>query len=224
MTQTRAFIYGTDMLTYSLKRRDRRTLEISVLPNQSIEVVAPHDADDATIERRMRKRAGWIRRQLAYFEQFEPRTPERKYVSGETHLYLGRRYRLKVIRAVQRDIKLKGGYIEVHTHRPRNQEAVRQQLEDWYNQKAHDQFRKRLADSLARFPANAEFEPVGLIIRRLKGRWGSMSAAGRLVLNRRLVEAARHEIDYVITHELCHRRFHHHGPQFYKLLGRVMPD
>jgi len=224
MSEMRAFLYGPQTFSYKLKRRDRRTLEISVLPDQTIEVVAPCDAADDAIERRMRNRASWIKRQLQYFDQFQPRTPARRYVSGETHLYLGRRYRLTVIRALQLNVKLKGGYIEVHTHRPGQVDLVRQQLDDWYKEKAHDQFRKLMASSLSRFSNSAEFEPVGLIIRQLRGRWGSMSPAGRLVLNRRLIQAARHEIDYVITHELCHRRFHHHGPEFYKLLGRVMPD
>lgn len=220
----RAFRYGPESIPYCLKRRARRTLEISVLPDQTVEVVAPPDAADEAIERRLRKRAGWIKHQLQYFDQFQPRTPERRYVSGETHLYLGRRYRLKVIRAFQLHVQLKGGYIEVHTHRPGRSNIVRQQLEEWYKHKAHEQFHKLLAQSLVRFPNTGEFEPVGLIIRHLNSRWGSMTPSGRLVLNRRLIQAGRHEIDYVITHELCHRRFHHHGPEFYKLLGRVMPD
>ncbi len=66
--------------------------------------------------------------------------------------------------------------------------------------------------------------PTGVIVRQMSARWGSMSAGGRLVLNRRLVQAAPHEIDCVIVHELCHRVHHHHGPEFYKLLTRIMPD
>jgi len=45
-----------------------------------------------------------------------------------------------------------------------------------------------------------------------------MTAGGKLVLNRSLI------IDYVIMHELCHLRYDNHGPAFYKLLDRVMPD
>ena len=51
-----------------------------------------------------------------------------------------------------------------------------------------------------------------------------MTPAGRLVLNRALIQASVKEIDYVITHELCHRAFHHHGREFFDLLARVMPD
>ncbi|MEZ5745346.1 MAG: M48 family metallopeptidase [Paracoccaceae bacterium] len=55
-------------------------------------------------------------------------------------------------------------------------------------------------------------------------RWGSMSPAGRLLLNRRLVQAPVDAIDYVITHELCHVAEPHHGTAFFELLYKVMPD
>ncbi|TDQ52352.1 M48 family metallopeptidase [Phaeovulum veldkampii] len=53
---------------------------------------------------------------------------------------------------------------------------------------------------------------------------GSMSPAGRLLLNRRLVQAPVDAIDYVITHELCHVAEPHHGAAFFELLDKVMPD
>ena len=77
---------------------------------------------------------------------------------------------------------------------------------------------------MARFSRRSAVEPKALIVRQLKQRWGSMSPAGRLVLNRALIQAAVPEIDYVITHELCHRIHHHHGAAFFDLLDRVMPD
>jgi predicted metal-dependent hydrolase len=51
-----------------------------------------------------------------------------------------------------------------------------------------------------------------------------MTSSGKLILNRSLIQASVDAIDYVITHELCHIRQHHHGPEFLKLLERVMPD
>ena len=77
---------------------------------------------------------------------------------------------------------------------------------------------------LARLPSSNEFRPRSIIVRQLKQRWGSMTPAGRLVMNRALIQASVQEIDYVIVHELCHRRFHHHGAAFFVLLARIMPD
>ncbi len=199
-------------------------MQISVLPDMSVEVVAPRDAQDAAIIERINKRAGWICRQIQFFRQFHPRTTERRYVAGETHLYLGRRYRLKVIQSIQSGIKIKGGHIEVHTPYPSRYDVVRRQVEEWITARAHEYFAARLSLCLTKFPQPARFLPKGLIVRQLKQRWGSMTAAGRLVLNRSLIQASAGEIDYVIIHELCHRQHHHHGPEFFDLLTRVMPD
>lgn len=224
MTEQRAFVYGTEQYDYSLARSGRKTLAISVLPDMTIEVVAPFEAAIAIIEKRLHRRALWIRRQLQYFAQFHPRTPPRTYQSGETHLYLGRRYRLKIIQAVQQQVKLKRGYIDIHALRPSRSDLIQTQLEDWYKGQAREQFIARLVACAGRFPDPQAIMPTGVIVRQMSARWGSMSAGGRLVLNRRLIQAAPHEIDYVIVHELCHRVHHHHGPEFYKLLTRMMPD
>ena len=63
-----------------------------------------------------------------------------------------------------------------------------------------------------------------MIVRLMSQRWGSMTEQHRLVLNRNLVQAPVDAIDYVITHELCHVRYKHHGSEFISLLERVMPD
>jgi len=216
--------YGDTIIDFCVVRRKRRTMQISVLPDMTVEVTAPLDTSRDAILERMSKRAQWICRQLQFFRGFQPRTPARRYLAGETHLYLGRRYRLKVVSAVQAGIKIKRDVIEVHTSNPANSRLTRFQVDAWFKQRAHERFRSRLELCLARFPKPERFRPRGLIIRQLKRRWGSMTPTGRLVLNRSLLQASVHEIDYVITHELCHRAFHHHGKRFYELLEQVMPD
>jgi predicted metal-dependent hydrolase len=215
--------YGNQPIDFTVVRRKRRTMAISVLPDTSVEVVAPITATEADILKRVRKRAGWVCRQIRDFRQYLPCTPKRKFVAGETHLYLGRRYRLKVIRDSSAAIKLKRGYFEVHTPLP-NQTAVRNQVQQWQRERAYECFHKRMGECLRRFPHPERLQPEGLIVMQMSLRWGSMSLSGRLVLNRALLQAAVSEIDYVITHELCHRVHHHHGRAFFDLLSRVMPD
>ena len=64
----------------------------------------------------------------------------------------------------------------------------------------------------------------GLIVRRLQQRCGSITADVKLILNRSLIRSSVDAIDYVITRELYHILYDNHGPTFYKLLDRVMPD
>ncbi len=225
MTAARHSIqYGEHRIDFSILRRDRATLEIAVEPDASVVVAAPRDASLSAIEAKVHKRAAWIRRQQQYFIQFLPRTPDRQYVAGETHLYLGRQYRLKVVLHVQARVKLVRGFIVVQTHKPERAEVTRELVDAWYRQRAHAKFAERLEINLLRFPSPEDFRPRGLIVRQLRQRWGSMSPASRLLLNRRLIEAPLDAIDYVITHELCHIAVPHHGPEFFEMLDRILPD
>jgi len=216
--------YGETRIRFSILRRDRRTLEIAVEPDLSVTVVAPHEATLEAIAAKVRKRSAWLLRQQRYFSQFQPRRPPRRYVAGETHLYLGRQYRLKVEQHIQAGVTLSRGFIHVRSHAPSKPEVTQELVDAWYRKRAHVKFRERLEASLGRFPDPEAMRPAGLIVRRLKQRWGSMSPGCRLLLNHRLVEAPVDAIDYVITHELCHIEEAHHGPAFLALLDRVMPD
>lgn len=216
--------YGEHDIEYRVVRRPRRTLEIAVEPDASVVVAAPLDASIESIEARLRRRAAWVTRQQRYFAQFVPRTPERRFVAGETHLYLGRQYRLKIFPHVQERVKLYRGFIVVQTHRLNRPHVARDLVKSWYRRRAHIKFAERIEACLALFPVPEAFRPQGFIVRQLRQRWGSMSPAGRLLLNRRLIEAPVDTIDYVITHELCHMAEAHHDAAFFELLKRVMPD
>lgn len=216
--------YGEHIIEFSVIRRERKTLEIAVEPDASVVVVAPMEASLEAIVARVRKRAAWVRRQQLYFAQFMPRTPERRFVPGETLLYLGRQYRLRVTPHIQSSVKLVRGFIMVQSHTPDRTEVTRELVEGWYRERAHLKFAERLEFSLGRFPNPEAYRPAGVIVRQLQQRWGSMSPSSRLMLNRRLIEAPVDAIDYVITHELCHVTEPHHGPAFFELLDQVMPD
>lgn len=216
--------YGQIRIDYQVVRRTRKTLEIAVEPDMAVVIAAPVDASEEAIEAKIRKRAAWIIRQQRYFAQFLPRIPARQFVAGESHRYLGRQYRLKVVPHVQQMVKMSRGHFVVQTHHPLSPETTKELVEAWYREKSQAKFLERIEVNLERFPDGEARRPKGLVVRQLKQRWGSMSPGSRLLLNRRLIEAPLDAIDYVITHELCHVTEAHHGAAFYTLLARVMPD
>ena len=225
MSTERHFIrYGRQTIAFTVERRERRTLEIAVEPDATVVVVAPLAASPQAIAEKVVKRAAWVQRQQRFFSQYQPRTPDRRFVAGETHRYLGRQYRLKVVHHAQAGIKLTRGFIVVQSREPDCADRTRALVEGWYRARAHAKFAERLEVSLARFPQPEAFRPRGLLVRRMRQRWGSLSPSRRLLLNRRLIEAPVDAIDYVITHELCHIAEPHHGAGFFALLDRILPD
>jgi predicted metal-dependent hydrolase len=226
--ETLRLTYGDALIVFRFERRDRKTLAISVGPDAKVEVIAPRDAPLEKVLERVRKRAPWIQRQQRFFTQFQPRTPERQYVAGETHLYLGRQYRLGVRQNSQNDVRprvgLRGGLIEVCSDYPRNNNVTRELVDAWFLERAQVKFAERLEVCINRFPNSNAYRPISLIVRRMRKRWGSMTASWRLLLNCILVQAPVDAIDYVIHHELCHLTCNHHDTAFFKLLERTMPD
>ena len=63
-----------------------------------------------------------------------------------------------------------------------------------------------------------------LKIRFAKTRWGSMSSSNSMMLNAKLIYANTAIIDYVIFHELCHVKHKNHGPKFYDLFEKILPN
>lgn len=218
----RSVIYGQRTIEYQLIYSARSTLEIAVLPDATVIVKAPSGSDFSKIEMKVSKRARWIIRQLNYFKQFSPRTPKRYYVNGETHLYLGKRYRLKIIEDTQDCVKLTRGYFLISSRDPANPVATQRLLNNWYAGKATLQFNASFDRCWPKFKQFSLDRP-NLSIRRMQKRWGSLSGNGRLTLNLNLIKTPLECIDYVVTHELCHLKFHNHCPEFYMLLETVIP-
>jgi predicted metal-dependent hydrolase len=216
--------YGSKELSFFLKRRERLTLAIHVHPDMSVEVVAPPNSDLEKIYAKVRNRARWITRQLSFFRQFHPKKSERKFESGETHRYSGRQYRLKIEPSIKSGVSISGGFIVVKTHYPKRSKHTKELLEAWFVVRAKERFKARLHAALERFPDPALVTPKGMIIRTLQSRWGSMTVAGNLVLNWRLIQASSQCIDYVITHELCHLIHANHSKEFWNLLAQVFPE
>jgi predicted metal-dependent hydrolase len=218
-----AVLFGDERIEFRLRRTSRRTLAITVQPDLGVLVTAPRKTALDTVLGKVRKRAVWIRRQQRFFREFLPQTPPRRYVSGETHRYLGRQYRLKVVETGGSSVKLVGRFIWVHTPKKNDTARVRKLVEAWYLAHAKERFAHSVAESAARLGTRLA-SPPRMLLRRMPKRWGSWTRRGVIYLNPELVKAPGSCVDYVVTHELCHLVHGHHGLAFYALLSRAMPD
>jgi predicted metal-dependent hydrolase len=205
-----------------LRRSSRRTLAISVLPNGNLELTAPHLAQEREILAKVGKRRRWIVNQRRKFAAMNSQRPEPRYINGATHRYLGRQYRLKVIRGEELSVLLKGAYFHITSPNGTDVE-VRKALEKWFRQKAAEQFSKKI-DKWIPWCAKHTLPVPRVRILKMPKRWGSAAQDGRIALNPQLIHMPSPCIDYVITHEVCHLLHPNHGPKFVRLLTSLMPD
>lgn len=194
-----------------------------VNPDLSVVIHAPRKAALADIENAVGKKARWIAGTLDKVETYHPLPTPKQYVSGETFVYLGRQYRLKVINGALGTARMSGRYLRVSVADREDREKVRKQVEQWYQAHALATFERYLAKCYSVALRHGVPEPT-VCVRKMKRRWGSCSASGRITLNVHLVQVPVHCIEYVIMHELCHLQHHNHSPSFYRLLTRCQPD
>ena len=217
---TSAILFGSKQIDFQLEYSNRKSLGITVKPDLSVLVKAPIDTSLEKVKEKLRKKAPWIIRQQSFFLYFHPKTPARKYISGETHLYLGRQYRLKVIFNNLESVKLKGKYIEANVT---EKTKVKQLVYDWYLHNAKSKFRtiaQPLIDNFKKY----NIEPSSIVLRDMPTRWGSCTPKGKIILNPELIKAPKGCIEYVIIHELCHLVHHDHTQKFIDLQTKEMKD
>ncbi len=212
--------YGKHSIPVKVRFIATQRFTITVNPDMSVVATAPEGASAEDVAARLDRKAGWIVKQRAYFEQFKPELPAPRFLSGESLWYLGRQYRLKTVEGWGR-AKLIGKFLVVPTS---DAKMIEQQVGEWYHDHACAQFSLRLDRCHEQAKALLDVEKPALKVRRMQKRWGSCTARGIIILNTDLVKTPVHCIDYVVVHELCHLQVHRHDKEFYRLLAACMPD
>ena len=211
--------FGSKQIHYEISFKKRKTLGIRVHPDCSVRVIAPFDTPEEKLQRKLLEKAPWILRQQLDFLAYHPLTPPRRYVNGETHLYLGRQYRLLIEKAESNAVKLIRGRLLVF----QKDKPVEKLIRQWYREKAKVQFADCLEKVWPRFKQFDLPQPE-LQLRTMPTRWGSCTSKGKVILNPELIKAPKGSIEYVILHELCHLVHHNHTKAFYELQERMLPD
>jgi predicted metal-dependent hydrolase len=197
---------------------------IHIHPDGTVQVDAPAGSELSAVKQAVQKRARWLTQHLGQIREQQVEVLPRRYVSGESHFYLGRRYPLKVLDAAigKPTVKLVRGQLQIHCA-DRSTEAVKRLLWGWYLSHAREVFHRRATALIPGITWLKDCSPP-IKLLTMKKQWGSCSPHGNILLNPHLVKASRECIDYVILHELCHLREHNHSPEFYRLLNQLMPE
>ena len=211
--------YGATIIDYDIEFAQRKTLSICVNPDSSVCLRAPIDATLEQIQQKVHKRASWILKQKRFFESFGTSMTKRQYISGESHLYLGRQYMLRVRESNVNAVHYQNNIIEIECRHKKDAGIL---LQTWYRQRANVKFQEYAQPIIEQFSIYG-VKPQSLSIKKMDKRWGYCTIDGHITLNPRLICAPRCCIEYVITHELCHLIYRSHNKEFYALLTKEMP-
>ena len=130
-------------------------------------------------------------------------------------------------REIKRFVREKSDWLEIHLEKMRRKIQERENIPKMTAEELHgltmcakDVIPKRVAH----FAALMRVTYGRITIRHQRTRWGSCSSEGNLNFNCLLMKTPLDVIDYVVVHELCHRREMNHSPRFWEEVENVLPD
>jgi predicted metal-dependent hydrolase len=198
--------------TGGASRKARLTIEA----DGSLCLRAAEDVDTDELRQFLASKRDWVYRKLAEKEVLQHPPVTKELVDGEGFLYLGRSHRLKIDDA-HGTVRLERGRLVL----PRPlAEAGEASLVAWYQRCGEAWLRPRVGTWAERL----RVEPLAIEVADLGHKWGSATAGRRVRIHWATLQLSPSLVDYVLAHELAHLREAHHGPDFWQLLGRVLPD
>jgi hypothetical protein len=212
---------NVDDLTFSIRRSERRkTIGITVERDGKLILKAPTNCPASTLESVAHSKSLWIYTKLAEKERLFQKNAPKQYVSGEGFYYLGRSYRLLLIKPEYEDVlalRLSRGRFLL---RRDEKHRAEQHFINWYIQ--HGQL--WLPNRISLFSTRVGVIPNIVVIRDLGFRWASCNPCGRINFNYRLMRLPPRIIEYLIVHELVHIHEPNHNQEFWNRVRFVMPD
>jgi len=205
-----------------LVRKDIKNLHLGVYPpNGRVRVAAPVRLDNEAVRLAIVSRLGWIRRKQKMFEG-QNRQSKREMITGESHYFQGRRFRLDVIEYMGPALVrlLNNTTLELRVRPGTGRDKREAILQRWYRQHLREQIPPRIA----------RWEPeIGVTvsqwgIKKMKTLWGSCNPeARRIWLNLELAKKSSDCLEYILVHEMVHLLERHHNDRFKELMDRFMP-
>lgn len=210
-------------LRVSIVRKAIKNLHLGVYPpNGRVRVAAPLAVTNDAVRLAVIGKLGWIKRQQARFKA-QPRQSEREMVSGESHYFLGRRYRLRVIQKTRGPAKVvlrNRSTIELRVSAETSTEQRERVLHHWYRR----QLRALIPPLIEKWESVLGVQVADWGIKKMKTKWGACTVeARRIWLNLELAKKPVQCIEFIIVHELAHLIERHHNDRFVSIMDTHLP-
>ena len=184
-----------------------------------VTIKVPFFINNNLIEQLVNKKLSWIKKQLniqSNFVQFE----KKLYVNDEKFLYLGKYYKLKIIKNKKYSVNIEGDFLQVNVKNELNKLKIKKLLKEWFYEKSLIYFKKETHNCAKK----NHLKINSVKVREYKARWGSCSNKGDISFNWRLIMAPPKIIEYVIIHELMHIKEHNHSPKYWNYVKSLYPN
>jgi predicted metal-dependent hydrolase len=204
---------GTEIAIF---RSNRKTVSIYIERDGSVSALVPDSIDDSNLQEVLDSKSYQIHQKLAEWEDLNTNKVERKYVNGQSFLYLGRNYQLKVADDAKGLSFSKGRFTLASSELDNAKELFRQ----FYQKKLS----AKLEPIIERYKSEIGVRPKSYRIIDLQNRWASCTSDDKLNFHWKCAMAPIDVLNYIVVHELTHLIHKNHSPEFWNELDKVMPN
>lgn len=231
--------YGSKTIEYSVIRSKRvKTSEITVDGDKVI-IRTSFGKPLSEIEKTIEEKASWILKKQLEHKKVIPEIIKPNFEEGSTLPYLGKNYRIRIARGrggggekeetyLDEDkIELVNGEFLIYSS---NSEHSKKKIETLYDRWLMQKAKTLLEDRIKHYSTELELhkqqqqQPIQIIIKNQKSRWGSLTKGNVINLNVNVLKAPIDVIDYTVLHELCHLKIKEHSHHFWDYLNKFMPE
>jgi predicted metal-dependent hydrolase len=210
-------------LLIEVVRKKIKNLHLGVYPPHGrVRVAVPLAVTDEAVRLAIVGKLGWIKRQRAKFKA-QPRQSTREMVRGESHYFLGTRYRLRVIQqyGASRVVLRNRSAMDLHVRPGTSAEHRKRVLHRWYRQ----QLKELIPPLVEKWQSALGVQVAGWGIKKMKTKWGTCSVeARRIWLNLELAKKPVQCLEYIVVHELVHLIERHHNDHFISIMDKHLPQ
>ena len=205
-------------ISFNIKKSKRKTLSIYIERDGTVTVIAPENSTDKEIEEVIKKKEYQIYKSLAEWELTNSTKIEREFVNGQSYLYLGRNYRLEIVKEEQKKpLILKNGYFLL---RKKDESKAKKIFIEFYKEKGL----QKIVERVERYQKRINVNPKQIRIMELKNRWASCSEKGNLNFHWKCIMAPLDVLNYIVVHELAHLIHKNHIKAFWNEIDKMIPD
>jgi len=223
--ELRKVFFDNREISYLLIRKKVKNINLRIKPDATVTVSASSRVSFEIIDKFVMSKGKTILKAIEYYSKLQKYAPKKKeYKSGESFRLVGIDLRLKVVQSDKQMVESDGVYLFLYVRDTDNFSQKEKLLSTWIKaqcDKVFGEIGKELYENFGKYGVNYP----EIKTRQMTSRWGSCQPRrGVITLNKKLIEAPRICIEYVILHEFCHFIHPDHSKNFYSFVQMLMPD
>lgn len=204
-------------LDISIKKSNRKTVSIFVERDGSVSARVPNTISEEKIREAIASKTYLIHKNLAEWEQLNQRHVLREYVSGQSFMYLGRNYRLKVVEETLGGLVFKQGRFYLGEKDVPKADTY---FKDFYKQKLE----KKIKPVIKLYEERLGVKADQVKVMELQHRWASCTKNGHVNFHWKCAMAPTDVLHYIVAHELAHLIHMNHTKAFWNEVDKVLPN